>query len=78
MGLDPSGAALLRIGSNAVYRLATTPVVVRVAADSAVLDQMKPVVRVARWLEAKGLLCGEGPVGRRAIGDRWWTGSHVL
>ncbi|MGP4111972.1 phosphotransferase [Streptomyces sp. 4N509B] len=53
VGLDPSGAELLRLGSNAVYRLATAPVVVRVAADPGVLDQMKRVVRVARWLEAE-------------------------
>lgn len=52
-GLDPSKAELLRLGSNAVYRLATAPVVVRIAADPGVLDQMGRAVRVARWLEAE-------------------------
>jgi hypothetical protein len=53
VGLDPSGAELLRLGSNAVYRLAAAPVVVRIAADPGVRAQMERVVRVARWLEAE-------------------------
>ncbi|UGY93624.1 aminoglycoside phosphotransferase family protein [Streptomyces gobiensis] len=51
--LDPTGAELLRLGSNAVYRLASSPVVVRIARDPAVRDQMDRAVRVARWLAAE-------------------------
>ncbi|URN13205.1 aminoglycoside phosphotransferase family protein [Streptomyces radiopugnans] len=50
-GLDPSGAELLRLGSNAVYRLATSPVIVRIARDQDSLEEMERAVRVARWLE---------------------------
>ncbi|MFH8561137.1 phosphotransferase family protein [Streptomyces sp. NPDC017988] len=49
--LDPTGAGLLRLGSNAVYRLASPPLIVRVARDPAVLTEMERVVEVARWLE---------------------------
>ena len=48
-GLDPDGARLLRIGSNAVYRL-TAPVVARVSRYGASVDQAKRSVAVARWL----------------------------
>ncbi|TKA04551.1 phosphotransferase enzyme family protein [Actinacidiphila oryziradicis] len=49
-GLDPSGAELLRLGSNAVYRLHTAPVIVRIARDRDGLAEMDRAVRVARWL----------------------------
>lgn len=52
-GLDASGAELLRLGSNAVYRLASSPVVVRIAADPGVLPEMERAVRVARWLDVE-------------------------
>ncbi|WP_399552424.1 hypothetical protein [Streptomyces sp. YIM 98790] len=39
-GLDPSGAELLRLGSNAVYRLASAPVIVRIARDPGSLEPM--------------------------------------
>ncbi|QEV64953.1 aminoglycoside phosphotransferase family protein [Streptomyces spectabilis] len=51
VGLDPSGAELLRLGSNAVYRLASLPVIVRIARDPAVLAEMERAAGVARWLE---------------------------
>lgn len=50
-GLDPDGARLLRIGSNAVYRL-TAPVIARVSRYGASVDQAKRSVAVARWLES--------------------------
>jgi aminoglycoside phosphotransferase len=50
-GLDPAGARLLRIGSNAVYRLAA-PAVVRVSRLGANLDHACRTVAVARWLES--------------------------
>jgi aminoglycoside phosphotransferase (APT) family kinase protein len=52
-GLDPEGARLLRIGSNAVYRLAT-PVVVRISRSGASVDQARRSVAVARWLKSAG------------------------
>ncbi|MFD9485912.1 phosphotransferase family protein [Streptomyces sp. NPDC059991] len=51
--LEPSGAELVRLGSNAVYRLAAVPVVVRIARDSDALGEMERVVRLARWLETE-------------------------
>ena len=52
-GLDPSGAELLRLGSNAVYRLAGSPVIVRIARDPDSSEEMERAVRVARWLESE-------------------------
>jgi thiamine kinase-like enzyme len=52
-GLDPAGARLVRLGSNAVYVLAGRPVIVRIAADPGALGEMERAVRVARWLGAE-------------------------
>ncbi|MGW7008171.1 aminoglycoside phosphotransferase family protein [Streptomyces sp. NPDC054933] len=49
-GLDPAGAELLRLGSNAVYRLSAAPVIVRIARDAGSLPEMERAVHVARWL----------------------------
>ncbi|MQS37496.1 phosphotransferase enzyme family protein [Streptomyces katsurahamanus] len=53
-GLDPSGAVMLRLGSNAVFRLDASPVIVRIARDADALCEMGRAVRVARWLAAEG------------------------
>ncbi len=50
-GLDADGARLLRLGSNAVYHLAT-PVVVRISRHNAGLETARRSVAVARWLES--------------------------
>jgi aminoglycoside phosphotransferase (APT) family kinase protein len=50
-GLDPDGARLLRLGSNAVYRL-KGPVVARISRPGADIDQVRRTVAVARWLES--------------------------
>ena len=52
-GLDAEGARLLRVGSNAVYRL-KEPVIVRVSRPGADVGQVRRVVAVARWLESVG------------------------
>ncbi|RMB87415.1 phosphotransferase family protein [Streptomyces shenzhenensis] len=52
-GLDSRGAELLRLGSNAVYRLTSLPVIVRIARDRSVLADMDRAVGVARWLETQ-------------------------
>ncbi|MGW4202756.1 phosphotransferase [Streptomyces sp. NPDC004726] len=53
-GVESTGAELLRLGSNAVYRLRSSPVIVRIARAQDALPDMERAVRVARWLEAEG------------------------
>ncbi|MBY8884971.1 aminoglycoside phosphotransferase family protein [Streptomyces sp. PTM05] len=55
-GLDAVEAELVRLGSNAVYRLASAPVIVRIARDPSAADEMERAVRMARWLEAEDFL----------------------
>lgn len=52
-GLDPSGAELIRIGSNAVFRLRER-VIVRIARDGETAESAQRQVDVARWLERDG------------------------
>lgn len=51
--LSADGARLLRLGSNAVYRL-VDPVVVRIARPEADTAPARRLVAVARWLESAG------------------------
>jgi hypothetical protein len=53
VGIDASGARLLRVGSNAVYRL-KPPIIVRVSRPGADPGQVRRTVAVARWLESAG------------------------
>jgi aminoglycoside phosphotransferase (APT) family kinase protein len=48
-GLDPTGAELLRLTNNAVFRLVSRPVVVRIVASRALRHRVDKVVRVAKW-----------------------------
>ena len=50
VGLTGDSASLLRVGSNAVYRL-SIPVVVRISRLGADIDQVRRTIAVARWLE---------------------------
>src|SRR5215831_6014448 len=52
-GLSADGARLLRLGSNAVYRLAA-PVVARIARPDADPEATRRTVAVARWLASVG------------------------
>jgi len=52
-GLDAHGARLLRVGSNAVYRL-KAPIIARVSRPGADADQVRRTVAVARWLQSVG------------------------
>jgi Ser/Thr protein kinase RdoA (MazF antagonist) len=52
-GLDAQDARLLRLGSNAVYRL-KDPVIVRVSRPGAGAAHARTTVAVARWLESAG------------------------
>jgi aminoglycoside phosphotransferase (APT) family kinase protein len=51
VGLDPQGARLLRLGSNAVYRL-QAPIVARISRPGIDIDLARRAVAVARWLES--------------------------
>jgi Ser/Thr protein kinase RdoA (MazF antagonist) len=51
VGLSADGARLLRLGSNAVYRL-TGPVVARIAYADTDAEAARRTVEVARWLES--------------------------
>src|SRR5258705_8789453 len=52
-GIDAQGARLLRVGSNAVYRL-KPPIIVRVSRPGSDPGQVRRTVAVARWLESAG------------------------
>ncbi|WP_328404189.1 phosphotransferase [Streptomyces sp. NBC_00390] len=53
-GLDGDGASLIRLGENALFRLAAHPVVVRIARSTEYLESSRREVRVSRWLSAEG------------------------
>jgi aminoglycoside phosphotransferase (APT) family kinase protein len=49
-GLDPAGATLIKCTANAVFRLASAPLVVRIGASTALRHRVEKVVHVATWL----------------------------
>jgi aminoglycoside phosphotransferase (APT) family kinase protein len=51
-GLDPHGAQLIHVTVNAIFRLASAPVVLRIAATRDLVRPVERVVAAARWLEA--------------------------
>ncbi|MCG5212648.1 aminoglycoside phosphotransferase family protein [Streptosporangium sp. KLBMP 9127] len=53
MGLDPRGAHLLRVRSNAVFKL-RSEIVVRIATAPDALTRLPVVLAVARWLAERG------------------------
>ncbi len=59
IGLHNQGAELLRLGENAIFRLAQEPVVVRIARNLDVLNDAIKEVAVASWLRDAGLLAIE-------------------
>jgi Ser/Thr protein kinase RdoA (MazF antagonist) len=48
--LDASEPTLIRLGENALYRLSTSPVVVRIARSMKMLNDVRKEMRVAQWL----------------------------
>ncbi|KZM72993.1 hypothetical protein AWN90_30130 [Nocardia terpenica] len=50
VGLDPSGARLVKFTSNAVYELVSAPVIVRIPGSEVVDRRVPKVISVARWL----------------------------
>jgi Ser/Thr protein kinase RdoA (MazF antagonist) len=55
VGLDDAGASLIRVGTNAVYRLDGTAVVARVAPADADDGEVARQVAVSRWLAGHGV-----------------------
>jgi hypothetical protein len=55
IGLHNQGADLLRLGENAIFRLAQEPVVVRIARNLDILNDAIKEVAVASWLRDSGL-----------------------
>ncbi|MFI8233467.1 aminoglycoside phosphotransferase family protein [Streptomyces sp. NPDC085900] len=53
-GLDDRGAELIRLGENALFRLASVPVIVRVARGEEWLPTARTEVAVSRWLAGEG------------------------
>ncbi|WP_416979024.1 aminoglycoside phosphotransferase family protein [Streptomyces sp. T028] len=53
-GLDDRGAELIRFGENALFRLDSVPVVVRIARGEEWVATARKEVAVARWLAAEG------------------------
>jgi aminoglycoside phosphotransferase (APT) family kinase protein len=54
-GLDPSDAELMRLGSNAMFRLRSAPVIVRIVRDAGHSEAARREVMVARWLASEGV-----------------------
>ncbi|QEU94649.1 aminoglycoside phosphotransferase family protein [Streptomyces kanamyceticus] len=53
-GLDARDAELIRLGENALFRLASVPVIVRVARGTQWLPKARTEVGVSRWLTSEG------------------------
>lgn len=54
-GLSSAGAELLRLGENAIFGLASDPVVVRIARSADRIPRVRKELCVARWLWAGGV-----------------------
>jgi aminoglycoside phosphotransferase len=52
--LESDGAKLIRFGENALFRLASHPVIVRVARTADYLPSVRNEVEVSRWLAQEG------------------------
>jgi hypothetical protein len=54
-GLDSQGAELVRLGENAIYRLAGAPIVVRIARSADRMSRVNKELCIARWLARGGV-----------------------
>jgi hypothetical protein len=54
-GLSSDGAEMLRLGENAIYRLAHDPAVVRIARSAARMNTAQRELCVAQWLERNAI-----------------------
>ena len=55
IGVQASGAELIRLGENAIYRIPADDLVVRIARGGDVLQDARKEVAVSRWLRSAGL-----------------------
>lgn len=53
-GLDDRGAELIRLGENALFRLVSVPMIVRIARSVEYLSAAHKEVAVSRWLAGEG------------------------
>ncbi|MFJ8028855.1 aminoglycoside phosphotransferase family protein [Streptomyces sp. NPDC096311] len=53
-GLDDRGAELIRLGENALFRLVSVPMIVRIARSVEYLSAARKEVAVSRWLAGEG------------------------
>ncbi|GAA5611836.1 aminoglycoside phosphotransferase family protein [Streptomyces platensis] len=53
-GLDSRGAELIRFGENGLFRLASVPVIVRVARGEEWMPKARTEVAVSQWLQGEG------------------------
>ncbi|MEU3102711.1 aminoglycoside phosphotransferase family protein [Streptomyces griseoflavus] len=53
-GLDDSGSELIRLGENALFRLASVPVIARIARGREWLPTARKEVAVSQWLTGEG------------------------
>ncbi len=53
--LDPADARLIKFTNNAVFALASAPIVVRIPGSAAVLQRVPKIIAVARWLARHGM-----------------------
>jgi aminoglycoside phosphotransferase (APT) family kinase protein len=53
--LDAKGAELIRVGSNAVFRFVTAPIIGRVAPNLGRLDSASRELQISRWFESAGV-----------------------
>ncbi|WP_371646955.1 phosphotransferase enzyme family protein [Streptomyces mirabilis] len=53
-GLDDRGAELIRLGENALFRLGSVPVIMRIARSAEYLSAARKEVTVSRWLAGEG------------------------
>ena len=55
VGVSDDGAELLRLGENAIYRLSSEPIVVRIARSARMWEDATKEVAVAHWLKRSGV-----------------------
>jgi hypothetical protein len=75
--LDPDGAELIRLGSHAMFRLRSAPLIVRISPNSTRVIAARREVAVAEWLAAKECR----PLNRArylAAAGAEWAGRHDL
>jgi hypothetical protein len=84
LGLDSRGARLLRFTNNAVFRLVSEPLVVRVLGARSLRHRVGKVVDVARWFERHALPAvrlwpgANQPVRAGAVlATVWWAVPHT-